>query len=294
MSQNSARIALGVAFLTCASCAAFFFLSSGGEKLSSASASTNPAGETLVAATGALIPDHSLGWEAPATEEDNLWTYDLFTPVEVKWNASGSTYEPKGVVVIPPPPFGLKLVGLGHPQYRYRLAALIEGKTTADAIIKFNDAESRDLLSAKIGQTVGPEGGKIVVLSFENKTVRSSTGVMSKETFVRVKDIALNRDIEVRRDPVEFTDTVVAKFAAGDAPEVVWKATATGAKFENEAGSYVIKGIDFDAQTVTVEKSWTETTPRIVVKTATETLPVVRPVPPAAKTSATNGGAAHK
>lgn len=280
MSQNSARITLGLAALTCGACASFFFLTSGSAKVVSASASKAPAGNTLPAAIADAIPERSLGWEPVARQDDDLWAYDLFTPVEVSWNPSASAYEPKGLPKGPEVPFGLKLTSLTHPKYRYRLAALIEGKDAKETLIKFNDDLSRDILSAKIGQTVGPDDGKITVLSFENKTVKGADNLLRRDTFIRVKDHKLNKTLEVRRDPLLFADTVEATFSTDSAPDVVWKAAAVGAKYENDAGSYVIKGIDFDAQSVTVEKTWTETVPKTVVKNTVETLTVSRPSAP--------------
>ena len=175
-------------------------------------------------------------------------------------------------------PFGLQLLSVAHPQYRYRLNALFESKDAADSIIVLHDEVTHDSVRGKPGQTVGPEGGKITIVSYENKAIKQPDGSINRPVRVKLKDLTLGHEIIVSRNPTVFADKIAAVFAAeGTTP--VWTAAAVGDKFENDAGSYVIKGIDFDAQAVTVEKTWTDDSPKKVRKTVVETL---SPVPPPA------------
>jgi hypothetical protein len=286
MNHNSSRIAVGVAFLAAAAGVAFYFLGSGSAKVRSAAAAAPARGEALAAITAPVLPEHTLGWSKRPFAEGDLWTYDLFTPVEVRWNAKTSEYEPKGLPPAKVMPFGLRLLALNHPTYRYRLSGLFEAAKPSDSLIKLVDLNTNKSISGKIGQTVGEPGGKITLLRYENKGVKQPDGSILKETYIVVKDATLGREIKVTSGVLEFTDKVVATFALADSAEVVWTAVAPGDKFEHDAGSFVIKGIDLSTQSVTVEKSLPEDPARggrsIVVETlspAPVTAPAPAPVP---------------
>jgi hypothetical protein len=283
MNQNSTRIILGVSFLAAAAGVAFYFLNADAAKVRSASAAKAPAGEATPMLPVPAVPEHSLGWDKSALPEGDLWAYDLFTPVEVSWN--GKVYTPKGAVIPKEVPFGLNLVALKHPTYRYKLSGLFEATKPADSFIKLVDLTTNAGVSGKIGQTVGPEGGKITLISYESKGVKQPDGSIRKEIYVLVKDAALGREIKVTRDVIEFADKVVATFAAEGSTEVIWTVAATGEKYDNDAGSFVIKGIDFNGQSVTVEKSLPNDPATKLSKTLTP-LPAAAPTPspaPAAK-----------
>lgn len=280
MNQNSTRIVLGVSFLAAAAGVAFFFLSADAAKVRSTSITKNPVGEATPMLPVPAVPEPSLGWEKRTLDSGDLWTYDLFTPVEVSWNAGVNKYEPKGAPVIVAKPFGLSLVAVKHPTYRYRLSGLFEGTKPADTFIRLVDLTTNAGVSGKIGQTVGPEGGKITLISYENKAVKQPDGSIVRNPFILVKDATLGREIKVTREVIEFTDKIVATFAAEGSTEVVWTAGAVGDKFDNEAGSFVIKGIDFNGQSVTVEKSLPEDPATKQSKTLSP-LPTSAPAPAA-------------
>lgn len=280
MNQNSSRIAVGAAFLLAAAGVSFYFLRTDAAKVVSKAITQSPDGEAspMIAVPG--LPERSLGWVKPSVAEGDLWTYDLFTPVEIRWNGQSSAYEPKGLVTKPAAPFGLSLVSLKHPTYRYRLSGLFEAAKPEDSFIKLIDLRTNAGVSGKIGQTVGPDDGKITLVSYENKGVKQPDGSIRKETYILVKDAALGREIKVTRDVIEFTDKVSASFSAEGSGDIVWTAGAVGDKFENEAGSFVIKGIDFNGQSVTVEKSLPEDPATKTRATVVETLtPLPTPAP---------------
>ena len=86
-----------------------------------------------------------------------------------------------------------------------------------------------------------------------------------------------------RSIPFAKTDIVFA-LEGSDAP--VWTGHAVDDKFENEAGSYVIKGIDFETQSVTVAKTWTQEKKHTVKTESADLRPEVskKPTPPVSTT----------
>lgn len=269
MSQNSARLALGVAFLACAAGVAFHFVRADAARVVSATASISPSGTVYPALVVPKVPEASLGWTRPDSPENGPWAYDLFTPVEVRWDAKSSSYVPKGEVVVAQAPFGLRLVSLQRPRYRYKFGGYVAMPKEADSTVLVSDLVAGSTLRAKIGQTVGPADAKITLLSYDSKTKS-----------LKLKDLASSSEVVVSDKPLTLGDKVIAAFASDEAAGVVWTATAPGEKFENEAGSYVIKGIDFEAQSVTVEKTARPDPVTNKRKTTVETLePVALPVP---------------
>ncbi len=261
MSQNTARLALGVAFLACAGTVAFNLLRADAARVTAATAGTSPSGSAYPAIVVPKVPGPAPEWVRPVAAEGDAWRYDLFTPVEVRWDSKASAYMPKGEVAPVEAPFGLRLLALKHPVYRYTSGGYLSMPNPADSIVMLRDTVAGTVLRGKIGQTLGAEGSKVTLLAWDDKAKS-----------VKLKDLALNRELIVTAKPLAFTDKVIATFSSGDSDAVVWTASAVGEKFENEAGSYVIKGIDFEAQSVTVEKTSTPDPVKNKRKTTEETL----------------------
>lgn len=273
MSQNSARLTLAVAFLVCAAGASVPFILKDSVRVKSSSSGKTPSGAAYPAVEVPGLSEASLGWTRPVCPEGDLWGYDLFTPVEVRWK--GGAYVPKGELILPQAPFGLRLISLKHPSYRYKFGGYLAMPNAAESIILLRDTVSGATVRAKVGQTVGADRAKVTVLSYDPKAKA-----------VKVKDLAAGAEMTVTDKPMVLADKVLATFATESAPEPVWTATAVGEKFENEGGSYVIKDIDFDAQTVTVEKLSPPDPLTNKRKTAVETLaaaPIEAPAPSPAK-----------
>jgi len=282
MSQNSARLGLGVAVLVAAAGIAFFFLSPVDVRFSTQD--KKPAGEAYAAFPTPVDAEHAPSWDKPVYPEDNNWKYDLFTPVGIRWETSENQYAPEGDKPPAIVPFGIQLIALKHPHYRYRLSALVESEThkAGESTIVLNDTQTGSPLRGKVGDTIEKDGGKIRILGYENKLVQSADGARVRDTVVKVKDFRLNKEFEVRQTPLVFVDKIDAVFAVEGSAAPVWTAHAAGDKFEGEAGSYLIKDIDFETQSVTVAKTWTDEKRK--VKTETKDLRPQVPVPPAPAT----------
>ena len=79
-------------------------------------------------------------WQASTllkNEDNENWIYDLFTPVEVKWEQRN--YIPKGEVREPEPPFGLMLVTFSHPVYHLHLRSVINSKEGVPQAVIFDE-----------------------------------------------------------------------------------------------------------------------------------------------------------
>lgn len=277
MSQNLGKLSVGLAVLALAG-GVGFAISNKDVKVTSAVLSHEPKGEAFNATLPAALPDTSLGWLRGERQPDDFWTYDLFTPVEVSWVPRTTEYVPKGEglvgTVTADAAFGLRLLSLSHPKYRLRISGIAEGasKAPADATIFLYDDELRTALRGKVGDTLGAKGSQVKILKYEPKQTDPKTGQLTKPHAVTVKDIALRRDMVLGIAPVEFADRISIVFASETASTPVWTATAVGDKFENESGVFTIKGVDFEGQTVTVDKSFVADPVKNKRKVISETL----------------------
>ncbi|HAZ65306.1 MAG TPA: hypothetical protein DCY41_00965, partial [Opitutae bacterium] len=96
-------------------------------------------------------------------------------------------------------------------------------------------------------------------------------GAPSKRNILRVKDIKLGKEIEINDvKPIEFADQLdIVLVASSGSPS--WTFHGQGATFEHGGATFVVKGVDLQAGSVTVDKTFTPN-PRKGPKTLTETL----------------------
>lgn len=288
MSRNSGQLTLGLAIVALLGGLGFAFA-----KKDIAPKSTAPAvasGAAYATRKPDLSAETSLGWIRKTSAETNPWAHDLFTPVEVMWNPKTSEYAPKSELVVADsgaialPKFGVRLLSLKHPKYRLRVSTIVEppSKKPEDAIIFLLDDETRSSFRCKVGETLDSHGTKIKVLRYEPRQVDAKTGAVLKPVSVQIRDVSLRREIALGQTPVEFTDRMIITFAGEGSEAPLWTAAKVGDRFENEEGTFVIKGVDFEAQSVTVEKSYVADAVKSTRKTITEVLTPLPPPPPPA------------
>ncbi len=276
MSQNLGKLCVSAAFLALAG-AVGFYVSAKDTAVKSNALTASPKGEAFDAALPAPLSETALGWLKGEKPDGDFWAYDLFTPVEVSWLPRTSEYMPKGESDVAPKReelFGLRLVSITHPKYRLRVSAIAEGatKAPADATIFVYDDAARVTLRGKVGEVLGPKGNQIKILKYEPRQTDTKTGQLLKAAAVTVKDLALRRDIVLGNTAVEFKDRINMVFCSEASSTPVWTATAVGDKFEDESGVFTIKGVDFEGQTVTVDKSFVADPVKNKRKVISETL----------------------
>jgi len=223
-------------------------------------------------------------WKLPKNAtEDDLWKYDLFSPIEVKWNDAVKKYEPKGELTTIVP-FGIQLTSITHPVYRLTLRGLVEGKDannrpTKEALIYDAEAEEQSptgatvkgkLFRAKQGDKI--DGENIIVSEVVTREVKNNDGTTTKENSVKVFDKKLNRNFQLTEKATEFTEITTITITAVDDPTKVWTLANVGDQIKDDTlGTFTLKGVDFAAQTVTIEKLY-KPNPRKPEVTETKTL----------------------
>lgn len=234
-----------------------------------------------VAPTGADYPvltkDDTLplraSWTRPEDNEDG-WTYDLFDQVPTVWDEQLREYLPRDYTAPVIPDFGIRLAKLGHPRYPVMLRGTIApppGKPDTDRILFLVNLDTNDDYNARIGKPI-PEIG-LTPLSFRVVAATAPDGAPVKRNVLVVRDAKLGKDLEIDdQAPLLFKDRIDVVLQA-ETGSATWTFNAPGAKFEHNNATYVVKGVDLAAGTVTVDKTFT-LNPRKGARTLTEVLSV--------------------
>lgn len=230
-----------------------------------------PAGEDYPATPRAEILGFASNWNRPEENEEG-WNYDIFDPVETVWDEQLREYQPKSYTPPVIPPFGIKLVRLGHPRYPIFLRGDIASPKGEDfRILLLENLDTKETFNVNLKKPVSGLG--ITPLAFRSEKATAPDGAPITRKVLRIKDAKLGRELEIDDiKPLEFTDQIdIVLVASAGTPE--WVFHAVGAKFEFSGATYVVKGVDLQAGTVTVDKTFTPN-PRKGPKTFTETLSV--------------------
>ena len=207
-------------------------------------------------------------WSSLKEDEDG-WDYDLFTTIDIDWKTKDAEYIPSSQKDIPIPPFGVTLVKVGHPIYPYLLRGTMaaRSKQEADREFTIENVNTKEYFErCKLGKPIGPNLA-ITPVSF----VKGVLTVKDDSPDLKGRLIALD---EVK--PLEFTDTIDVLLVASEDAGTTWTFHAVGDKFEYQNARFVIKEIDLDNKTVTVEKTF-KPNPKKPEKSFLETLSVPAP-----------------
>lgn len=243
---------------------------------------TPPKGGDFPNSPLASLTEVGTDWLAPEENEDG-WDYDLFSTIDIAWDPAQSEYVPLGRKVIPLPPFGVALVKVGHPTYPYVLSTTMAPRSGKEA--------EREFLIQNINTKTYYERCKL------EKPLEPRSPVTLKAFRVEKLPDGFTRNVLTLKDEtlggrlieiddvkaIEFKDTVDILLRATDNPATTWVYHRKGDKFTYKDAVYIIKGIDLDAKTVSVEKTFIPD-PRKGKKSFLETLDIpveVKPVSPA-------------
>lgn len=210
-------------------------------------------------------------WSALKEDEDG-WDYDLFTTIDIDWKTKDAEYIPSSQKDIPIPPFGVNLVKVGHPIYPYVLRSTIPAPSRKEEDREFtieNVSNKAYFDRCKLNKPIDPSL-PIVPVSFKGGilTVRDDSPAL-KGRLIELDQVK----------PLEFTDTIDVVLVATEDANTTWTFHAVGDEFQHQNARFVIKEIDLDNKTVTVEKTF-KPNPKKPEKSFLETLSIPAPAKP--------------
>ncbi|CAI8283061.1 MAG: Uncharacterised protein [Opitutia bacterium UBA7350] len=194
-----------------------------------------------------------------AAEQSTGWIYDVFTPPKIYINLETGEWVSEGWKPRPPSePFGLYLAKLEQALYRIQLMGYIEEdfKDATKSLLLMVDEESGENLRVRVGDA--PEGYDIEVIDFTIDRIFGDDGSITKRAMATIMDYRNGETIELIHGKPYYTEGVEILLRSSKDPSQEWKPNAIGATFERDQRAYRLTDIDFEALTLTVEKTFVD------------------------------------
>ena len=245
-----------------------------------------PAGAAYPTVARASLEDNVKDWLSPEEDDEN-WDYDLFTTIDVVWDPTIKEYVPRSRKADVLPPFGVELVSVGYPIYTYMLStsSLPPGKKEEDRLFSLKNVKTKQYLDdCKLNKPI-PEAPYLTLKSFKVIKGKDADGIPFVRNVLTIDDRQFGQVVEVDDDkPLEFKGRVDILINSPTDPAWTLTLNAVGDKFSYNGASYVVKGIDLAARSVTFDKSFAlnPKKPRKLILDP-QTLIVPAPVAPAPK-----------
>ena len=217
-----------------------------------------PQGDVYPSTPRASLEDNIKDWLSPEENDDN-WDYDLFTTIDVVWDSALREYVPRSRKPEVMPPFGITLVSVGYPTYTFMLShtTLGPGKKEEERLFSLKNVKTKQYLDdCKLNKPI-PEAPYLTLKSFKVIKGKDADGIPFVRNILTIDDRQFGQVVEVDDDkPLEFKGRVDILINSPTDPAWTLTLNAVGDKFSYNGASYVVKGIDLAARSVTFDKSF--------------------------------------
>ena len=239
-----------------------------------------PRGEAFPSTPRASLEDNVKDWPTPEENDDN-WDYDLFTTIDVVWDAALKEYVPRSRKTEEMPDFGVALVSVGRPTYTFILVqtTLALGKKEEDRLFTLKNLKTKQFLDdCKLNKPIA-EAPYLTLKKFEIIKGRDADGIPFTRNLLTLDDRQFGQVVQIDDDkPTEIARTDIVLSSTSDP---AWGVTlhAIGDKFTYNGAHYVVKGIDLPAKSVIFDKTFA-LNPKKPKKLITDSQTLIVPAPP--------------
>lgn len=253
-----------------------------------------PKGSAYPSTARASLEDNVKDWLSPEENDDN-WDYDLFTTIDVVWDAAIKEYVPRSRKAEDMPPFGIALTSVGYPIYPFILSqsTLGAGKKEEDRLFSLKNVKTKQYIDdCKLNKPIA-EAPYLTLKSYKIVKGKDADGVPFTRNLLTIDDRQFGQIVEIDDEkPLEFKGRVDVLLTSTADPAWTLTVHAVGDKFTHNGAHYVVKGIDLPNKSVSFDKSFA-LNPKKPKKLITDpqTLTVPAPPPPAVKAKATTPAA---
>lgn len=197
-------------------------------------------------------------WDPPTSQsEDGRWVYDLFTPPKIYIDPETNLFSvipytgPRGEA-----PFGIDLVRVERPLYRFRFEGFIEEdpQDAGRSLIRLYNRETERLELVRVGDERGE--GDFRVVDFRLQREIGESGLLETKAELEIEDLRLNERVVMELGETRYADTFRLVFSGRDTEgmEQTYTVETEGESFEHDKALYTVQAIDFGKGTVRVEK----------------------------------------
>lgn len=213
---------------------------------------------------GEVIPyrEVSVSWsDMPPQNNNPAEQFDIFTSPKIYWDPVDNEldFEPPEDIV-PPTPFGLRLVSIDRELYRIQVEAIIGSGDRA--LIQLYDSDTGESLRGRIGETFDEQ--QIEIRDYTDE-VRTEGDMRIRERIVTIYDQRLDQELELQPAEQVFTDdytirfeTVVTRHPNGYRRSQQFVVHEVGDRFTVRVGEnqdiFELMSFDYEEQKATVKK----------------------------------------
>ncbi|MGJ8654059.1 MAG: hypothetical protein ACSHX8_12365 [Opitutaceae bacterium] len=204
--------------------------------------------------------DQEATWPEPVEQsihtegEVEGWVYDVFTPPKIYIDAEGR-FSAEGVKPPPPPvPFGVYLAGIERNPYRIQIEGYIEevpGDASKSLLLMYDEERAK---SIRVRVDAAVAESEFKVLSFTIERIVDPVEGIYKEAKATILDQRDGKEVVLTQGERLYDDTVTIQIASHEDPSVDIQLAEVGQTFETNLGQYVLKEINLEESSISVEK----------------------------------------
>ncbi len=249
------KLLLALAVLALLGGVGFYMVKSGAAPSGKVPVSTQTADNPYQAVPVPGSEDSSAIWpETPV--QSTGWIYDIFTPPKIYLDKDGNftSVPPKGTNEALKEPFGVYLAGIERKLYRIQIEGYVEEDLTdaSKSLLLLFDEERGQSVRARIGREVAKSAFE--VLDFDIVRDRDADGNINKVAKATILDKRSGQEVVLVHGERLFDDGVTVNIRSKEDASVEIELSEAGQRFETALGEYVLKQINLEESTVTVEK----------------------------------------
>ncbi|MFW5874030.1 MAG: hypothetical protein ACOCVJ_01355 [Verrucomicrobiota bacterium] len=212
--------------------------------------------------------------------EDPQELFDVFTPPKIYIDEDGNfVFEAPDVGPPPPPePFGVYLAEMRRDPYRIQLEGYIEDDLTdaSKSLLLLYDEEQERSVRARVGEEMSEHDFK--VLDFTISRVRDEDNVVTRSAEATILDQRTGEEVVLTHGERLFEEDYDIVIADSDSDETV-EVSEAGDEFTFGENSYILRKINLEESSVTVEKLGDEENEAVVEVLSVESGPTSSPSP---------------
>ncbi len=197
-------------------------------------------------------------------DEEGLWLYQLFTSPKIWVDSDGKfIVEPPFQETLMRKTFGFKFGSVKNEPYSIKYKGYFIGPDQEVMVQLYDEANNYSMIG-KLNEEISvrkPMTGEMMksgikVVNFEKKSEKDEEkGIVTHTTRVVLHDANLGRNVEIFSDkPTFLEEKRVLTLLPDSGQDKAWEIKAVGDTFESPAGKYTVKELNFEDESVVVEK----------------------------------------
>jgi hypothetical protein len=251
------KLLLALAVLVLLAGVGFYVVKSGTIPSAQLTVALQPADHAYLAIPVPATSDVSASWPDPEVQSTG-WTYDVFTPPKIFIGENGEFRAEGWVPPPPPPPFGVYLVEVKRDLYRLQIEGYLEDdpNDSSKSLVLFFDEGSQRSVRARVGQVKAESGFELIDFNIER--IRKSESEIYKEAKATIMDMRSGEQVLLTQGEPLYDTGISVVLASRQDPSFNLELNEAGQAFKTSLGEYVLKEINLEQSTVTVEKKGNE------------------------------------